>query len=118
MAINKASLIIAEGNQLLDATIVASQAISLSNARVTQILKMLGPKVSVMATKATAIKAIVVAMAGVMGRSIVRLMLWMPMSSRGIWFISLKGINQGYQVIISIGLTRLSQKTEFRNCSL
>ena len=55
MAINKASLIMGEGNQLLDATILASLAILLSSAGVTHMHKMLGPKVRVMATKAMAI---------------------------------------------------------------
>ena len=40
------------------------------------------------------------------------------MSSRGIQLVSLKQINQDPLVIMSIGLMRLSQKTEFRNCSL
>ena len=67
-----------------------------------------------MVTKAS--RAMVVLMVVVMGRPIAKPMPWMPMSSRGIRLVSLKGINQNYLVII--GLMRLSQKTEFRNCSL
>ena len=107
-----------KGNQLLDATIVASLAILLSSAGVTQIHKIPGPKVRVMATKAMAIRAMVMVMVVVMGRPMVEPMLWMPMSSRGIRLVSFKGINQDHLVIMSIGLIRLSQKTEFRNCSL
>ena len=118
MAINEASLIVVEGNQLLDATIVASLAILLSSAGVTHMHKMPGPKVRVMVTKAMAIRAMVMVMVMVMGRPVVEPMPWMPMSSRGIQLVSLKGINQDHLVIMSIGLMRLSQKTEFRNCSL
>ena len=50
-----------EADQLPNASIVASLAISLSSARVTQMPKMLGPKVREVATKAVAIKAVVVA---------------------------------------------------------
>ena len=42
------------------------------------------PKVRAMATKAVAIKAVVVAMFGVVGRPVVGPMPWIPMSSRGI----------------------------------
>ena len=73
---------------------------------------MLGPKVRVMVTKAVAIRAVVV------GRPMVESMPWMPMSSRVMRLVSPKGISQNYLVIIFIGLMRLSQKTEFRNCSL
>ena len=62
MAINKANLIIVKGNQLLDATIVASLAISLSSAGVTHMHKMLGPEVKIMATKAMAIRAMIIVM--------------------------------------------------------
>ena len=79
MAINKASLIIVEGNQLPDT--VASLAIPLSSARVTQVHEMLGPKVRVMATKVMAIKAIVVVIIVDMGGPMVGLMPWMPMIS-------------------------------------
>ena len=58
------------------------------------------------------------AMIIVKDRLIVGPMPWMPMNSRGIQLICLKGINQGYLVIMSIGLTRLSLKTKFNNCSL
>ena len=43
-------------------------------------LKMLRPKVRVIAIKAIAIRAVVM----VMGRPVVRPIPWMPMSSRGI----------------------------------
>ena len=110
MAINNASLIIVEGGQLLDATIAASLAISLSRSGVTQMHKVLRPKVGVMATKAIVIKAMVMVMFGVMGQPAVGPKLCMPISSRGIQCISLKGINQGHMVIISIGQMRLSQE--------
>ena len=72
MAINKASLIMVEGDQLLDATIVASLAIFLSSAGVTYMHKMLGPKVRVVVTKAMAIRAmVVVVMVMVVGRPMV-----------------------------------------------
>ena len=80
--------------------------------------KMLGPAVRAVVTKAVAIRAMVVVMVMVMGRLIAEPMPWMPMSSRGIQHVSLKGINQDHLVIISFGLRRLNQKTEFRNCSL
>ena len=111
-----------KGNQLLDSTIMASLAILLSNARVTQMHRMPVPKVRVIATKVVAIRSVVVAMVMVMvmvmGRPIVRPMLWMPTSSRSICLIYLKGINQNQLVIMSIVLIRLSQKTEFRSFSL
>ena len=75
-------------------------------------------KVRVMVTKAMAIRAVIVVLVIIMGRPIVEPMLWIPMSSRGIQLASLKGIRQDHLVIMSIGLTRLIQKTEFRNCSL
>ena len=73
-----------------------------------------------MATKAMAIRPVVMVMVMVMvvGRPVVKPMPWMLMSSRGIQLVFLKGINQDYLVIISIGLMRLSQKNECRNCSL
>ena len=71
MDINKASLIMVEGDQLLDATIVASLAILLSSAGVTHMHKMPGPKVRVMATKAMAIRAMVLVMVVVIGRLMV-----------------------------------------------
>ena len=80
--------------------------------------RMPGPKVRVVATKAVATKAIVVATVGVIGKPVVGPMPSIPMSSRGIRLISLKGINQGYLVIMSMGLMRLSQKTKFKKCSL
>ena len=45
---------------------------------------LLGPEVRIVAPKAMAITAIVVAMVGVMGRPIIKPMTWMPMSSRDI----------------------------------
>ena len=111
MAINEASLIMIEGDQLQDATIMASLAILLSSAGVTHMHKMPGSKVRVVATKAVAIRAMVMVMVVVVvvGRPMVEPMLWMPMSGRGIRLVSLKGINQDHLVIMSIGLMRLSQ---------
>ena len=80
--------------------------------------KMLGPNVRVVATKLTAIKVMIKAMVGVIGKLAVGPMPWMPMTSRALQCTSLKGINQGHPVIMSLGLTRLSQKTEFKNCLL
>ena len=54
---------------------MASLAILLSSARVTQLLKMLGPEVKVMASKAVAIKAMIMAMVRMVGRLIVGLIL-------------------------------------------
>ena len=108
MAINKASLIVVKGDQLLDATIVASLAILLGSTRVTHTHKMLGPEVRAMVPKAVAIRAMVVALVVVVGRLVVKPMPCMPMSSRGIQLVSLKGINQDHLVIMLIGLTRLS----------
>ena len=79
---------------------------------------MLVPKVRVVVTKAAAIKTVVIAMVGVMGRAKVRPIPWMPVSSRCIQLIPLKGSNQGHLVIMSIGFMRFSQKNEFNNCSL
>ena len=118
MAINVASLIMVEGGLLLDATIVASLAILLSNAGVIHMHKMPGPKVRAVVTKAVAIRAVVMVMVMAVGKPVVEPMLWMPMSSSGIRLVSLKGINQDYLVIMSIGLTRFNQKPYFRNCSL
>ena len=118
VAINEASLIVVKGAQLLDATIVASLAILLSSSRATNIHKMLGPKGRVVVTKKVAIRAMVIVMVMFVGRPMVEPMPWMPMSSRVMRLVSPKGISQNYLVIIFIGLMRLSQKTEFRNCSL
>ena len=62
-----------------------------------------------------AIRAMVIVIVVVVGRPVGRSMSWMPISSSGIRFVSLKGINQGHLVIMFIGLMRLSQKTEFKN---
>ena len=107
-----------KGNQVLDATIVASLAILLSSAGVTHMDKMLGREVRVVDTKPMAIRAMVVVLVMIVGKLMVEPMLLMPMSSRGIRFVSLKGISQDHLVIIFIGMTRLSPKTEFRNCYL
>ena len=115
MTVNKASLIIVKGDQLPDATTMASLAISLSNAGVTQMYKMPGSEVSIMATKAMAMIMVLVM---VIERPVVRPMPWMPMSSRGILLISFKVINQGLLAIIFIGLMKLSQIAKFRNYSL
>ena len=45
--------------------------------------KIPGPKVRVVATKVVAIKAIVMAMFGVLGRPMVEPIPWMPISCRG-----------------------------------
>ena len=74
---------------------------------------MPGPEV-----KAVVIRAMVVVMAVVIGRPVIKPMPWMPMSSRGIWLVSFNGINQDHLVIMSSGLMRLSQKIKFRNCFL
>ena len=71
MAINEASLIVVKGDQLPDATTVESLAILLSSAKVTQMYKIPGPKVGVMATKAVAIRAVVMVTVLVMGRPMV-----------------------------------------------
>ena len=118
IGINEARLIVVVCDQLLDATIVASLAISISSTGVTHMHKMPGPEVRVMLTKAVAIRAMVVVMVVVVGRPIVEPLPWMPINSRVIKLVSLKGINQDHLVIISIGLMRLSQKIEFKNCSL
>ena len=108
MAINEASLIMVKGDQLLDAAIVASLVILLSSSGVTNTHKMLGPTFRVVITKAVAIRAVVVVMVMVVGRPMVKPMPWMPMSSGGFRLVSLKGINQNYLVIMSIGLMKLS----------
>ena len=108
MAINEANLIVVKSNLPLDNTSVASMAILLSSAGVTHMPKMLGPKVRVMATKAVAIRAVVVVMFVVVARPVVEPIPWIPMSSRGIRLVSLKRINQDHLVIMTIGLTRLS----------
>ena len=73
-----------KGNHLLDTTTVASLDILLSSAAVTYMCKMVGPKVRVVATKAMVIRAMVIIMVIVVGWPMVRPMLWMPMSNRGI----------------------------------
>ena len=83
MAMNEASLIIVEGDPLLDATIMASLAISPSSARANHMHKLPGPKVRAVVTKAMS-KAMVVVMVIVVGRLVVEPMPWMPMSSTGI----------------------------------
>ena len=93
MAIDKASLMIVEGNKLPDATTVASLAILLGSSGVTQMPKMPGPKVRVVATNTMDVKAVVVVMVMFIGRLVAGPILWMPMSSRGIQLISLEGIN-------------------------
>ena len=113
-----ASLIVVKGNQPLDATIVATLAIVLSSAGVTHMYKMPGPEVRVMITTAVAIRAMIVALFVVVGRFVVAPMPWIPMSTRGIGLVSLKQINQDHLVIMSIGMIKLNQKIEFRNCSL
>ena len=77
-------MIVIKGNQLPDATTLASLEILLSSSRIIQMPKLLGPKVRVIATKAVAIKAMVIGIVGIMGRLKVRPILWMPMSHRGI----------------------------------
>ena len=62
MAIGEANLIILEANQLPDAIIAASLAISQNGTAVMQKPKILGPKVRVIANKAVTIKAMVLAM--------------------------------------------------------
>ena len=105
-------MIMFKANQLLDATIVASLAISLSSAGATHMYKMLGPKIRVVVTKAVAIRAMVMVMVVVMvvvvGRPVVEPMLWMLISSRGTWLVSLKGINQDHLVMISAAMMRHS----------
>ena len=79
MTIDEVSLIMVKGNQLLDATIMASLAILLSSAGVTHMHKMLGPKIRVVATNAIAIKVVVMVVVIVMGRPVAKPMPWMPM---------------------------------------
>ena len=93
LAIHKSSLIVVKGDQLLDATIVASLAILLSSAGVTHMHRMPGPEVRVMVTKAMAIRAVVIVLVMVMGRPMIEPMPWLPMSNMGICLVSLKGIN-------------------------
>ena len=95
MAIDGTILIIVVTNQLLDAIIVARLAILLNGAGLTQMPILLVPKVRLMATKANyvAFKAVVMAMVRVMGRPMVKPMLWMVMS----WII-LRGISQGHLI--------------------
>ena len=72
VAINKASMIMAEGDQLLDAIVLASLAILLSSARVTHIHELLGCKVRVVITNPVAISAMVMVMVMVVGRPVVQ----------------------------------------------
>ena len=62
VAINEASLVMFEGDRLPDATTVASLAILLTSAGVTQMHRIPGPKVKVVAANAVAIRAMVVVM--------------------------------------------------------
>ena len=71
MAINKGSLIVVKGNQLLDATIVAVLVILISSAGVPHTHKMPGSKVRVMVTKTVAIRVMVAVMVLVMGKPMV-----------------------------------------------
>ena len=80
--------------------------------------KMLGPNIRFMAIKAVAIKTMVIAMVGFIGRPMVGPMLWMPVSRRGIQLIFLRGVNQVHMVIMSIWQISYSQKTDYKNCSL
>ena len=70
--------------------------------------KTLGLEVRLVTPKAIPIKAEVVAIVRVMGRPMLRPISWIPTRSRGIQPISLKGINQGHLIIISLGLISLS----------
>ena len=79
VAINMASLIMVKGSLLLDATIVASLAIFLGNARVSYMHKMPGPEVRAMVTKTMAIRAVVMVMVMAVGRLVVEPMPWIPM---------------------------------------
>ena len=63
---------------------MANLSTLLSSARITQVPKVLGPKVRAVATKAMAIQAMVLVIVIDMGRPVVRPMPWMPMGSRGI----------------------------------
>ena len=65
------SLIVVEGDQLIDATIVACLATLLSSAGVTHMHTMPGPKVRVVATKTMTIRVVVVVMVMVLGRLVV-----------------------------------------------
>ena len=93
MALDKASLIVIKANQLTNATTVASLGILQSIAGVTQIPKIPVSKIRSMVNKAVAIKFMVMAMFRVMGRTMVRPMPKMPMSSRGIQLIPFRGVN-------------------------
>ena len=73
VAINEASLIVVEANQLLDVTIVGSLAIPQSSARVNSMPIIPEPNIRVVAKKAVAINAIVVAVIGVVDRPMVGL---------------------------------------------
>ena len=65
-------MIMVKGNKLLDATIVISLAILLSSAGVTYMHKMLGPEVRVMASKAMAIRTLVIVIVMVVGRPVAK----------------------------------------------
>ena len=65
--------------------------------------KMLGPRVKVVATKAMAIKAVVEVMVMVMGRPMVGPMPWMPVSSRGIYLISLRESTKAIWLLCPLG---------------
>ena len=94
---------------------MASLAILLTSVGVPHKYKILRPKVRVMAIKAVAIRAMVEVMVILIGRPMAKPMPLMLVSTRGILLVSLKGINQDHLFILSIGLTRLFQKTEFKN---
>ena len=67
---------------------------------------------------AMAIKAMVVAMVRVMGRPMVEPMPWIPMISRGMSLISIRGINQspfGYHTYLADGALL---KNKYKNFSL
>ena len=63
---------------MTDATTMISLLILLSSSGATQMPKTVGTKLRVMASKAMAIKAVVVAIVRVMGRHAVGPMPWMP----------------------------------------
>ena len=107
MVINQANLFVVKGNQLTDATIMVSLIILLTSTRGSQIPRISGQEVRVVASNSMDIKAMIVAIVRVVGRLMARTMLWMPIISRGIQLISLIGINQAHLVIMSICLMRL-----------
>ena len=87
-------MILLEANQVPNIIDFVSLAISLNSAGATQICKMPGPKVRVVATKPMPIRAEVVAIVGFVGRPMVGPMPWMLVSRRGFLLIALRGINQ------------------------